>query len=48
MGSSFTVSGKNQLLLAQVNAEDFGSLYKLQYEIRYNREGYPEEVYAKS
>jgi hypothetical protein len=31
MGSSFTVSGKNQLLLAQVNAEDYGSLYKVQY-----------------
>jgi hypothetical protein len=46
MGSSFTVSGKNQLLLAQVNAEDYGSLYKVQYEIRYNREGYVASVYA--
>ena len=48
MGSSFTVSGKNQLLLAQVNAEDYGSLYKVQYEIRYNREGYVASVYANS
>ena len=46
MGTSFTVSGKNQLLLAQVNAEDFGSLYKVNYEIRYNREGYVASVYA--
>jgi hypothetical protein len=48
MGSSFTVSGKNQLLLAQVNAEDYGSLYKVQYEIRYNREGYVASVYANA
>jgi hypothetical protein len=48
MGTSFTVSGKNQLLLAQVNAEDYGSLYKVQYEIRYNREGYVASVYANS
>ena len=46
MGTSFTVGGKNQLLLAQVNAEDYGSLYKVQYEIRYNREGYDPAVYA--
>lgn len=46
MGTSFTVAGKNQLLLAQVNAEDYGSLYKVQYEIRYNREGYDPAVYA--
>jgi len=46
MGTSFTVGGKNQLLLAQVNAEDFGSLYKVNYEIRYNREGYVASVYA--
>jgi hypothetical protein len=46
MGSTFTVSGKNQLLLAQVNTEDYGSLYKVQYEIRFNREGYVASVYA--
>ena len=46
MGTTFTVGGKNQLLLAQVNAEDYGSLYKVQYEIRYNREGYVASVYA--
>jgi hypothetical protein len=46
MGSTFLNDGKNQLLLAQVNAEDYGSLYKVQYEIRYNREGYVASVYA--
>ena len=48
MGSTFTVSSKNQLLLAQVSTEDFGSLYKVQYEIRFNREGYNSAVYANA
>jgi hypothetical protein len=48
MGSSFTISGKNQLLLAQVSFEDFGLLYKVQYELRFNREGYVASVYAGS
>lgn len=47
MGTSFTISSKNQLLLAQVSFEDFGSLYKVQYELRFNREGYVASVYAK-
>ena len=46
MGTAFTVSGKNQLLLAQVSFEDFGLLYKVQYELRFNREGYVASVYA--
>ena len=46
MGTSFTTGGKNQLLLAQVSFEDFGLLYKIQYELRFNREGYPSAVYA--
>lgn len=46
MGTSFTVGGKNQLLLAQVSFEDFGLLYKVQYELRFNREGYVASVYA--
>jgi hypothetical protein len=37
---------KNQLLLAQLSFEDFGSLYKVTYEVRYNREGYEPAVYA--
>lgn len=46
MGTTFVNGTKHQLLLAQVNAEDYGSLYKVQYEIRYNREGYNPAVYA--
>jgi hypothetical protein len=46
MGTAFTISGKNQLLLAQVSFEDFGLLYKIQYELRFNREGYVASVYA--
>ena len=47
MGTSFvTATGsRSQLLLAQVNVEDFGSLYKVNYEIRYNRDGYVAAVY---
>jgi hypothetical protein len=46
MGTAFTISGKKQLLLAQVSFEDFGLLYKVQYELRFNREGYNSAVYA--
>jgi hypothetical protein len=47
MGTSFvTATGsRNQLLLAQVNVEDFGLLYKVNYEIRYSRDGYVAAVY---
>jgi hypothetical protein len=48
MGTSFTISSKNQLLLAQVSFEDFGLLYKVQYELRFNREGYVASVYANA
>jgi hypothetical protein len=48
MGTSFTTGGKNQLLLAQVSFEDFGVLYKVQYELRFNREGYNSKVYASA
>lgn len=46
MGTAFVVGGKNQLLLAQVSFEDFGLLYKVQYELRFNREGYVASVYT--
>jgi len=47
MGTAFvTATGsRNQLLLAQVNVEDFGLLFKVNYEIRYNRDGYVSPVY---
>jgi len=53
VGTSFTISGRNQLLLSQVNFEDYavtagGTAYvfKINYEIRYNREGYVSPVYS--
>ena len=45
-GTTFTNGTLHQLLLAQVNCEDFGSLYKVNYEVRFNREGYNASVYA--
>ena len=47
-GTTFAVGGLHQLLLAQVNCEDFGLLYKVNYEVRYNRAGYNASVYAPS
>ena len=38
----------DQLLLSQVNVEDFGLLYKVSYEVRYSVQGWPDEVYRKS
>jgi len=48
VGTVFVNGTKNQLLLAQISFEDFGTLYKVQYEVRYNREGYEPETYALS
>ena len=46
VGTTFTNSGKNQLLLAQVSFEDYADLYKVTFEVRFNREGYEPSVYA--
>jgi hypothetical protein len=35
----------NQLLLSQVNVEDFGLLYKVNYEVRYSVQGWNDMVY---
>lgn len=48
VGTTFVNGTKHQLLLAQVSFEDFGNLYKVSYEVRYNREGYEPAVYAAS
>ena len=50
MGTTFTAGwfGNDQLLLAQVNVEDFGLLFKVIYEVRYNEEGFEPKVYAPS
>lgn len=36
----------NQNLLSQINVEEYGTLYKIMYEIRYSKEGWPPDVYA--
>lgn len=46
MGTSFIIDSRHQLLLSQISFEDFGTLYKIQYELRFNREGYNASVYA--
>jgi hypothetical protein len=48
IGTSFVNNSKHQLLLAKVSFEDYGNLYKVSYEVRYNREGYVASVYAPS
>ena len=35
----------NQNLLSQINVEEYGSLFKVMYEIRYSQEGWPPDVY---
>jgi hypothetical protein len=51
-GTSWHASAENggydQLLLAQVNVEDFGALFKVNYEVRFSIQGWPDEVYRKS
>ena len=48
MGTSFLSGSLHQLLLAQISFEDFGTLFKIQYELRFNREGYDASVYASA
>ena len=46
LGDTFEAKDEtDQLLLSSVNFEDYGMLYKISYEIRFNREGYSREVY---
>jgi hypothetical protein len=43
---STPVNGEyNQLLLSQVNVQDYGSLYKVNYEVRYSVQGWSDKVY---
>ena len=46
MGTVFLNGSLHQLLLSQISFEDFGTLFKIQYELRFNREGYNASVYA--
>lgn len=46
LGDQFQAEDETpQLLLANVSFEDYGMLYKINYEIRFNREGYLKQVY---
>jgi hypothetical protein len=38
--------GNNVNLLSQVNVEEYGSLYKMMYEIRYAKAGWERDVYV--
>lgn len=46
VGTVFVTDGLKQLLLTQVSFEDYGNLYKVTYEVRYNRVGYHASVYS--
>jgi len=48
VGTTFVNGSKNQLLLTQVSFEDYASLYKVTFEVRFNREGYEPSVYASA
>jgi hypothetical protein len=39
------IHGKTNLL-SQINVEEYGLLYKVMYEIRYSKEGWPPDVYV--
>lgn len=45
MGDTFTGIYGHQLLLSQVNFEDFGNLVKINYEVRISNEGWDSKVY---
>jgi len=45
VGSAVNVGPRN--LLSQVNVEEYGSLYKVMYEIRYNDNGWDSNVYKE-
>lgn len=47
-GGPFDGDNGNQLLLSQVNIEDFGDLYKISYEIRYSKVGWSDSVYPSA
>jgi len=45
IGTTFLNVTDDCMLLSQVNFEDYGSVFKCSYEIRYNPNGYPKGVY---
>jgi hypothetical protein len=48
LGDKWTAADEDgQLLVASANFEDYGMLYKITYELRYNKEGWSSLVYPK-
>jgi hypothetical protein len=45
IGTTFLAGTLDCMLLSQVNFEDYGTVFKCSYEIRYNPNGYPKGVY---
>jgi hypothetical protein len=49
LGDNFkTFTELDQLLISSVSFEDYGLIYKISYELRFNRQGYPISVYDKA
>jgi hypothetical protein len=49
LGDNFKTSTElDQLLISSVSFEDYGLIYKISYELRFNRQGYPISVYDKA
>lgn len=46
-GTSWNGSSGPQLLVSKVDIENYGPLWKISYEVRYSREGFPKVVYPK-
>lgn len=46
-GPSWVGAYGNQLLVSKVDAEEFGSIYKISYEVRFSRDGFPAVVYPE-
>jgi hypothetical protein len=45
-GNDFEAADEtDQLLISSLGVEDYGTIFKFTYELRFNREGYPLEVY---
>jgi hypothetical protein len=45
-GNDFEAADEtDQLLISSLGVEDYGTVFKFTYELRFNREGYPLEVY---
>lgn len=46
-GSAWNGANGPQLLVSKADIENFGNLWKIQYEVRFSREGFPKIVYPE-